>query len=84
MVAPLPHGVGLIHNAEALRQSDSVRRELVGGSSGRPGDATGLVAMWEEYYDQRPGPTPRLEVVQVLPLPGRRFPLDVPHTTLDS
>jgi hypothetical protein len=44
--------------------------------------ATGLVGTWESYYEWRPGPSPALEVVQVLPLPGRRFPLDQPHTTL--
>lgn len=45
--------------------------------------AAGLVGRWDAYYDWRPGPAPALEVVQVLPLPGRRFPLDQPHTTLE-
>lgn len=45
--------------------------------------AAGLVGTWEGYYEWRRGPSPTLEVVQVLPLPGRRFPLDQPHTTLD-
>lgn len=43
----------------------------------------GLVGMWEGYYEGRPGVPPPLEVVQVLPLPGRRFPLDDPHIRLD-
>ncbi len=45
--------------------------------------SAGLVGMWEEYYGRRPGTRPPLEVVQVLPLPGRRLPLDQPHTTLE-
>ena len=45
--------------------------------------AAGLVGRWEAFYEWRPGPSPALEVVQVLPLPGRRFPLDQPHTTLE-
>jgi hypothetical protein len=45
--------------------------------------AAGLVGTWEGYYEWRPGPAPALEVVQVLPVLGRRFPLDQPHTTLD-
>lgn len=44
--------------------------------------AAGLVGTWQNYYEWRPGPSPALEVVQVVPLPGRRFPLDQPHTTL--
>ena len=46
--------------------------------------ANGLVGMWEALYvDKRQVEPPSLEVVQVLPLPGRRLPLDVPYTSLD-
>jgi hypothetical protein len=45
--------------------------------------AAGLVGRWEAYYEWRPAPAPTLEVVQVLPLPGRRLPLDQPHTRLE-
>ena len=45
--------------------------------------AAGLVGTWERYYDWRPGAAPPLDVVQVLPLPGRRLPLDQPHTSLE-
>jgi hypothetical protein len=46
--------------------------------------ANGLVAMWHALYlDHRQVEPPRLDVVQVLPLPGRRVPLDVPHTSLE-
>jgi hypothetical protein len=46
--------------------------------------ANGLVGMWQGLYlDHRRAEPPPLELVQVLPLPDRRFPLDVPHTRLD-
>lgn len=57
--------------------------ELAFGSVHPVHVAAGLVGTWEEYYGRRPGATPTLEVVQVLPLPGRRFPLDMAHTTLE-
>jgi hypothetical protein len=45
--------------------------------------ANDLVGMWQNLYlDHRQGEPPVLDVVQVLPLPGRRLPLDVPHTPL--
>ncbi|MEX2294139.1 MAG: DUF4262 domain-containing protein [Acidimicrobiales bacterium] len=44
--------------------------------------SAGLVGMWQERYARQPGVPPPLEVVQVLPLPGRRLPLDKPYTTL--
>jgi len=43
--------------------------------------ADGLIGMWDAHYDAYP-PAPRRAVVQVLPLSGRRLPLDRPHTTL--
>jgi len=44
--------------------------------------ANGLIGMWDAHYEAYP-PSPRRSVVQVLPLPGRRLPLDHPHTTLE-
>lgn len=57
--------------------------ELAFGSVHAVHISAGLVGMWRRYYvEHRPGAPPPLEVVQVLPLPGRRLPLDRPHTTL--
>jgi hypothetical protein len=45
--------------------------------------SNGLVGMWPALYlDHRRVEPPPVDFVQALPLPGRRLPLDVPHTTL--
>jgi hypothetical protein len=45
--------------------------------------SNGLVGMWPALYlDHRRVEPPPVEFVQALPLPGRRLPLDVAHTTL--
>ena len=42
--------------------------------------AAGLVGTWEGYYEWRPGPSPALEVVQVIPVLGAALPArPAPH-----
>ena len=87
LAMPVLNGLGtMIATGEQLRPGRTgvvVTETEVGFGPVHPVHVSaGLVGMWQEYYEHRPGDPPRLEVVQVLPLPDWRLRLDRPHTRL--